>query len=180
MWPRRSGDQGTPGSRYGSAQMSDTDIRDLFPDGRARVSDRYDVPDPAAVVRSMRSNRHFTLLQAWAGLSGVAGHCPQRPRMIRSTAHLFGEYAVRNDLVATLHHEPGGRCFVDWAGDTVAIADAVTGEAVKAPVRGGCTVSLGMVFCQVHHDGDGLWIAGHVGRSPRSAAPRNWWCRTTP
>ena len=36
----------------GRAQMSDSDIRDLFPDGRSRVSDRFDVPDFAAAVRS--------------------------------------------------------------------------------------------------------------------------------
>jgi len=49
------------------AGMSDAELAGLFPDGRAGVSAGYDVPDFARVVKSMRSNPHFTLLQAWRG-----------------------------------------------------------------------------------------------------------------
>ncbi len=45
--------------------MTDAEIAGLFPDGRRRVSDEYERPDYAAVLRSMRANRHFTLQQAW-------------------------------------------------------------------------------------------------------------------
>lgn len=45
--------------------MSDAELQRLFPDGRARVTGRYDLPDFARVVTSMKSNPHFTLLQAW-------------------------------------------------------------------------------------------------------------------
>ena len=147
----------------GLAQMSDTELTGLFPDGRAKVSDLYEVPDFAAVVRSMRSNPHFTLLQAWRGYRGVAGRW-QRKYGYSQYCHLFGEYAVRNDLVATLHHEPGRAMFVDWAGDTLPIADALTGEVVKAYLFVAVLPFSGMVFCAGFTTmGMDTWIAGHVG-----------------
>ncbi|MCB9427703.1 MAG: IS21 family transposase [Actinobacteria bacterium] len=146
----------------GLAQMSDTDIRDLFPDGRSRVSDRYDVPDFAAAVRSMRSNPHFTVLQAWRVYLGSQAN--GRKYGYSQYCHLFGEYAVRNDLVATLHHEPGRAMFVDWAGDTLTVVDALTGEATKAYLFVAVLPFSGMVFCQGFTTmGMDSWIAGHVG-----------------
>ncbi|MHB2023445.1 MAG: IS21 family transposase, partial [Mycobacteriales bacterium] len=52
------------------AGMSDAELAGLFPDRRAGVSAGYDVPDFARVVKSMRSNPHFTVLQAWRGYVG--------------------------------------------------------------------------------------------------------------
>ena len=54
--------------RLGS--ISEDDLAGLFPDGRSRVSAEYEQPDFARVARSMRANRHFTLLQALACLRG--------------------------------------------------------------------------------------------------------------
>ena len=162
----------------GLAQMSDSELAGLFPDGRAKVSDRYQVPDFAAVVRSMRSNRHFTLLQAWRVYLG--SQADGRKYGYSQYCHLFGEYAVRNDLVATLHHEPGRAMFVDWAGDTVAIADAVTGEVVKAYLFVAVLPFSGMVFCRGFTTmGMDSWIAGHVeaftafGGAPQLVVPDN-------
>jgi len=146
----------------GLAQMSGTELRGLFPDGRSRVSDRYDVPDFARVVASMRSNPHFTVLQAWRGY--VGSRSSNRKYGYSQYCHLFGEYAVRNDLVATLHHEPGRAMFVDWAGDTLPIADALTGEVVKAYLFVAVLPFSGMVFCTGFMTmGMDTWIAAHVG-----------------
>ena len=55
-------DRGITAARL--AGMSDAELAGLFPDGRSGVSSGYDGPDFARVVASMRSNPHFTLLQA--------------------------------------------------------------------------------------------------------------------
>ena len=47
------------------AEMSDVDLANWFPDGRSKVSAEYDLPDFAQVVKSMKANPHFTLLQSW-------------------------------------------------------------------------------------------------------------------
>ncbi|MEI2641453.1 MAG: IS21 family transposase [Candidatus Nanopelagicales bacterium] len=79
-----------------------------------------------------------------------------------------------------LHHEPGRAMFVDWAGDTVAIADAVTGEVVKAYLFVAVLPFSGMVFCRGFTTmGMDSWIAGHVeaftafGGAPQLVVPDN-------
>jgi transposase len=94
------------------------------------VSAEYEQPDFARVARSMKANRHFTLLQAWRAYA--AASTPLRRYGYAQYCHLFGEFAVRNDLVAVLHHEPGRAMLAGWAGDTIALVDAVTGEVSRA------------------------------------------------
>ncbi|MDK6426971.1 IS21 family transposase, partial [Escherichia coli] len=38
------------------------------------------------------------------------------------------DYLRVNDLDGVVEHEPGQELYVDWAGDTVPIVDAATGE----------------------------------------------------
>ncbi len=141
--------------------MSEDDLAGLFPDGRSRVSAEYEQPDFARVARSMRANRHFTLLQAWRAYA--AGTSPLRRYGYAQYCHLFGEYAVRNDLVAVLHHEPGRAMLVDWAGDTIALADAVTGEVSRAYLFLAVLPFSGYVFCRAFTDMRmEAWIAAHV------------------
>ena len=52
-----------------------------------------------------------------------------------------------NDLVATLRHEPGRAMLVDWAGDTINVVDAVTGEAQRAYLFVAVLPFSGAVFC---------------------------------
>jgi transposase len=144
----------------------------LFPDGRAKVSLEYDVPDLARVVASMKANRHFTLVQAWRVYVGSVS--VQRKYGYSQYCHLFGEYAVRNDLVATLHHEPGRAMFVDWAGDTLPVVDAVSGEVIKAYLFVAVLPFSGLVYCQWFATmGMDTWIARHIGapQDPRGTGP---------
>lgn len=141
--------------------MSDTDIQVLFPDGRKRVSDEYESPNFAAVLRSMKANRHFTLQQGWrkyvsaGGLSkkyGYAQYC-----------HLFGEHLRVNDLVATLQHEPGRAMLIDWAGDTIDVADAITGEITRAYLFVAVLPFSGALFCHATTNMKSeAWLDAHV------------------
>ena len=71
--------------------MTDADVQDLFPDGRKRVSDEYEPPDYAAVLRSMKANRHFTLQQAWRKYVSAGGL--GKKYGYSQYCHLFGEYS---------------------------------------------------------------------------------------
>ncbi len=153
-------DRGITG--HGLAEMTDAQLQELFPDGRAGVTGQYDLPDFARVVKSMRSNPHFTLLQAWRTYVGSGSE--SRKYGYSQYCHLFGEYAVRNDLVATLRHEPGRAMFVDWAGDTLPVVDAVTGEVVTAYLFVAVLPYSGCLYCRAFTTmGMDAWIAGHVG-----------------
>lgn len=143
-------------------EMSDTELSDLFPDGRAKVSAGYDLPDFDRVASSMRSNRHFTLLQAWRGYVGSA--CKLRKYGYSQYCHLFGEFAARNDLVATLHHEPGRAMFVDWAGDTIPLVDAASDQTTRAYLFIAVLPFSGCVYCRAFIDMRmDAWIGAHVG-----------------
>jgi transposase len=158
--------------------MSDEDLRALFPDGRSKVSDRYDAPDFARVAKSMKANRHYTLSQAWRRYTGSASAL--RKYGYAQYCHLFSEYARRNDLVAVLRHEPGRAAFVDWAGDTVPLADAVTGEKSRAYLFVAALPFSGLVFCGAYTDMKmENWIDAHVrmfeffGGVPQIIVPDN-------
>ncbi|HEX6681661.1 MAG TPA: IS21 family transposase [Candidatus Limnocylindrales bacterium] len=144
------------------AEMSEVELSGLFPDGRAKVSADYDLPDFKRVASSMRSNRHFTLLQAWRGYVGSTSQL--RKYGYSQYCHLFGEFAARNDLVATLHHEPGRAMFVDWAGDTIPLLDGGGGEATPAYLFVAVLPFSGCVYCRAFIDMRmGAWITAHVG-----------------
>lgn len=128
--------------------MTDAEVRSLFPDGRRRVSEEYQRPDYAAVLRSMRANRHFTLQQAWRKYMGADGQ--GRKYGYSQYCHLFGEHLRVNDLVATLQHEPGRAMLVDWAGDTIDLVDAVTGSVTKAYLFVAVLPFSGAVFCYAY------------------------------
>lgn len=76
--------------------------------------------------------------------------------------HLFSDYAVKNDLVATLHHEPGRSVFIDWAGDTLEVADATTGEVTKVYLFVAVLPFSGFLYCSGFTDMRmASWLAGH-------------------
>lgn len=141
--------------------MTDAEVRALFPDGRRRVSEEYERPDYAAVLKSMKANRHFTLQQAWRRYLGADGQ--GRKYGYSQYCHLFGEYLRVNDLVATLQHEPGRTMLVDWAGDTIDLVDAVTGSVTRAFLFVAVLPFSGMVFCRAYLNMKSpAWLDGHV------------------
>ena len=156
---RAMAERGITAERF--SVMSETELLVLFPDGRTRVSGEYDSPDFSRVADSMRRNRHFTLLQAWRSYVGVGSK--RRKYGYSQYCHLFNEYALRHDIVATLHHEPGRAMFVDWAGDTIPVVDAVSGETSKAYVFVAVLPFSGYVFVRACASMRmEAWISAHV------------------
>lgn len=160
------------------ASMTDVEVRGLFPDGRKRVCEEYEQPDYAAVLRSLKANRGFTLQQGWSRYVAAAG--VGKKYGYAQYCHLFSEYARTNDLVATLRHEPGRAMLVDWAGDTLDVVDAVTGEVTRVYMFVAVLPFSGVVFaCPSTTMKTGAWLDAHVsafeffGGTPRIVVPDN-------
>lgn len=158
--------------------MTEADIEALFPDGRKRVSDEYETPDFAAVLRSMKANKHFTLQQGWRKYVGAGG--PSKKYGYAQYCHLFSEHLRVNDLVATLQHEPGRAMLIDWAGDTIDLADAVTGETTRAYLFLAVLPFSGALFCHATTNMKSeAWLDAHVrafsffGGVPQILVPDN-------
>lgn len=144
-----------------AAAVSDAELAEWFPDGRRRVSAEYDQPDLARVLASMRQNRHFTLLLAWRRYTDARG--VGKKYGYSQFCALFADYVRRNDLVATLHHEPGRAMLVDWAGDTIDLVDAVTGEVTRAVLFVAALPYSGALFCRAYADmRSEAWLDAHV------------------
>jgi len=144
-----------------AASMTDAEVQALFPDGRRLVSREYERPDFAAVLRSMKANKHFTLLLAWRRYLAAEGQ--GKKYGYSQYCHLFGEHLRVNDLVATLHHEPGRAMLVDWAGDTIDLVDAVTGQVTRAYLFVAALPYSGALFCRAYTDMKSpAWLDAHV------------------
>lgn len=142
--------------------MTGAEVQAWFPDGRARVSEEYEQPAYERVLKSMRQNRHFTLQQAWSRYVAQDGG-ELKKYGYAQYCHLFSEYLRRNDLVATLKHEPGRAMLVDWAGDTLDLVDAVTGQVTKAYLFVATLPFSGAVFCRAYTDMKSpSWLDAHV------------------
>lgn len=144
------------------AVMSDADITGLFPDGRARVTAEYLSPDFGKVTASMKKNRHYTLLQGWRSYASLVS--PLRKYGYSQYCALFAEHVRTHDLTAVLKHAPGRTMFIDWAGDTIPLVDAVTGEVTKAYLFVTVLPFSGYLWCQAFTDMKmPSWLAAHVG-----------------
>ncbi len=103
---------------------------EIFPDRRKVISSNYSEPDFALVAEQLQRNRFFTLQQAWVKYTDLDDGL--RKYGYSQFCSKFHQHARTHDLVATLQHEPGKAMFVDWAGPTLTVVDAVTGEQFKA------------------------------------------------
>ena len=146
----------------GLRSLTELELGAWFPDGRSGVSADYDPPDFARVALRMRRNPHFTLLLAWR--SYVGARSEQRKYVYSQYCHLFNEYAQSHDLVATLHHQPGRVMFVDWAGDTIPIQDAITGAITPAYLFVAVLPFSGLIFARAFANMRmEAWLDGHIG-----------------
>lgn len=151
--------------------VSEEDLALWFPDGRRMVSAGYDQPDLAAVLAAMRAQRHFTLLMAWRRyVDATTLGMPESARAVGAKKYgyaqfcaLFADYVRTNDLVATLHHEPGRAMLVDWAGDTIDLVDAASGEVARAVLFVAVLPYSGALFCRAYLDMKSpAWLDAHV------------------
>lgn len=142
------------------------------------MSEEYEQPDLAAVLGAMKQNRHFTLLQAWRRY--VDARSGKKKYGYAQFCALFADYVRRNDLVATLHHEPGRAMLVDWAGDTLDLVDQVTGQVTRAVLFVAVLPFSGALFCRAYPNMKSeAWLDAHVqafsffGGVPQLMVPDN-------
>ena len=137
------------------------------------VSAGYEQPDLAAVLAGMKAQRHFTLLMAWrryadttttptTTASGATAPAARKYGYAQFCA-LFADYVRTNDLVATLHHEPARAMLVDWAGDTLDLVDAASGEVTRAVLFVAVLPYSGALFCRAYLDMKSpAWLDAHT------------------
>jgi transposase len=130
---------------------------------------KADEPDYAAMRRELQKHKHLTLQLLWQEYG------EQHPEGYGYSRYcgLYRHWLKRQDVVLRHEHRAGEKLFVDYAGDTIAVHDAATGE-VRSWGRA-TTVSR-------RRPGRKVWLTGSgriCVRLNSSEQCRKSWCRTT-
>lgn len=87
-------------------------------------------PDFQAIHKDLQSRKHVTLQLLWQEYK------EQHPDGYQYSwfCHAYRDWTTRLDVVMRQEHRAGEKLFVDYAGQTVDIVDAFTGEVRKAQI----------------------------------------------
>ena len=157
-------------------QLDDTSLEhQLFPPATPRNSSRF-IPDFQEVHKELQSRKHVTLNLLWQEYK------ERHPNGYQYSwfCHSYRDWAARLDVVMRHEHRAGEKLFVDYAGQTVDIVEAVTGEISKAQIfvavlGAGSYTYAEATASQALED----WIGSHVrafsfyGGVPEAVVPDN-------
>lgn len=130
----------------------------LYPGNAGRPRQRP-APDWAQIHHELRARKSMTLQLLWVEYRAEQ---PQGYGYTQFCQH-YRTYAKRLDLALRQVHHPGDKCFVDYAGETVPIVDAATGEMHPAQIFVAVLGASNYTFAEAHPSQDiASWIQGHV------------------
>lgn len=142
------------------ADLSDDAIeRLLFPPEYLAV-ERPVLPQPdfAAMHRELRRHRYVTLQLLWQEYR----ECHPDGYQYSRFCELYARWARKLDIVLRQEHRAGDKTFVDHAGPTVAVVDAVTGQIGEASIFVAVLGASSYTFAEATWKRDlAAWIGSH-------------------
>ena len=133
----------------------------LFPEKTA-LSKGYFPVDWDEVHRELQK-KNITLKLLHMEYSNLARSNKKIPYAYRTYCRHYGTYASRHKLTMPIRRKPGEIMEVDWAGDTLSIKDAATGEDIKVYI-----FVASLPYSQIFYVEGFLnmasqnWITGHI------------------
>jgi len=133
-------------------------------------------PDWKAMHEQLQQHRHLTLQLLW-----------QEYRQAHPEGYRYSWFCERYqqwrrhlDVVLRQEHKAGEKMFVDWAGATIPVYDATTGEPWQASLFVAVLGASSYTYAQATHDQQlETWIQAHIqaleffGGAPTLAVPDN-------
>lgn len=119
----------------------------------------YDAPDFAEIHREMK-RKGVTLELLW--------HEYKQERSERAYSYsryceLYGQWRGSLDIVMRQSHRAGEKLFVDWAGHTLPVVNAHTGEVTEASVFVAALGASSFTYAEVSPDQTSRsWILAHI------------------
>ena len=111
-------------------EMSDKRLAEiLFPS--APEPRGYKMPDYEYVHKEMQKSG-VTLKLLWLEYCERCRENGELPYQSTQFNKYYSDYAIKTNATMHLNHRPGEIMQVDWAGDTAAVIDTVTGEIIPA------------------------------------------------
>ena len=141
--------------------VSDRQLEQMLFGKRARTQKRK-MPDFEYIHQEM-AHSGVTLSLLWSEYCENCRMEGSRPLMYTQFCYHYQEFAVKNKATLHVHHKPGDRMEVDWAGGTTSIVDNISGKPI--PVY----VFVAVLPCSGYAYAEGFfsqnlesWIAAHV------------------
>ena len=141
--------------------MGDGDIRDLLLPKDAR-DNIYAQPDFKHLAKElMRPGVTRKLL--WSTYCSNITDRNTPPYQYSQFCRLFDEYLMASKATMRLAHEPGKRCFIDWAGMCATVRDEILGSAMRAYLFVACLPYSAYMFVYAFPNmGQRNWLEGHM------------------
>ena len=111
-------------------EMSDKQLAEaLFPTASAKPV--YKMPDYAYVHKELQRDG-VTLNLLWLEYCEACRNAGELPYQSTQFNKYYNDYVAKTNATLHLNHKPGEILQVDWSGDTAAVIDTDTGEAIPA------------------------------------------------
>jgi len=144
------------------AEMTDERLRELFAAPVKPKDVGYKEPDCEWVHREM-GKRGVTLSLLWNEYTAQCREAGEIPLMYTAFCDRYRGYAVRTKATMRLEHKPGETMEVDWAGQTMAVADNTTGEMIPVYIFVAVLPCSGYTYAEAFYSrNQENWIAAHV------------------
>jgi transposase len=134
------------------------------------------LPDFGEVRRQLQTHKHLTLQLIWEEYRQTQSDGYGYSRF----CELYDRWHRQQDVVMRQEHRAGEKMFVDWAGDTVPLYDAASGEVQRASlfvaVLGASTYTFACATLSQNLDN---WVDSHVAAfeycqgTPKLVVPDN-------
>ena len=120
------------------------------------------MPDFEYVHQEM-GRKGVTLSLLWNEYCEACRMEGSRPLMYTQFCHHYQEYAAKTKATLRIHHKPGDRMEVDWAGDTAFIQDNITGKPIPVYMFVAVLPCSGYAYVEGFFSrGLESWINAHV------------------
>lgn len=124
------------GLTFDAVSTMDADVVDdlFFPKDEREPNDAYLQQDMAPLVERKKRNRKLPVKLFWIEYCERAEAAGKLAYSYQMFSRLFAEEAERMDATRHFVHEPGAKCFIDWAGDVAHLTDKLLGTKTKVYV----------------------------------------------
>jgi transposase len=143
------------------AELSEEDIRQVVAPPKEHESN-YIQPDFERLAKEL-SKRGVTRKLLWFEYTNTT--VPEGGALYQYSyfCEELDKYLNASKATAKLRHKPGKVVFIDWAGDTMAIRDRVTGRDITVYLFVACLPYSGYFYVEGFVDTtQRSWIAGHI------------------
>lgn len=106
----------------------------FFPKEQRRSSDAYLIPDIESFIERKKKTRKLPIKLFWFEYCERAEAAGKLAYSYQSFCEMFSDVAQKTDAVRHFDHEPGAKCYIDWAGDVAYLTDKTLGIKTKVYV----------------------------------------------